>query len=186
MKTLYLILLLFITVSCATKPIVSQSINEEYEIVRLAIKRYKIIKSTEFRFIEKPDNNIITDYYNGFYQHPFYNGSLQLPGLTFSLKDNHAVKWDKKIIGDTIATKKLIIIEDAKKIKKLTKNEDIEKSDIFFIFSNPIFSNNEEYALINVYSFFNHIISPSESSILIFKKINGNWTYIDEFAAYIS
>ena len=106
MKTLYLILLLFIITSCATKPTISQSVNEEYEIVRLALDHYKTMKSDEFKVLEKLNNYNIVNYYNGFYQHPFYNGSLELPGVTFSLKDNPVAKWNKKILGEIITTKK--------------------------------------------------------------------------------
>jgi len=175
------LLLLFITLSftgCATKSTISQSINEEYEIVRLAAEQFKTMKSKQFRLIEKPENSFITDYLNGLNHGPF-----ELPGLTFSFIDKPATSWDKKLIGKTVADKQVIIIEDFKKIPKAPLHES-EKSEIYFSLSNPIFSNDGQYALINLNNFFNHAMSPSEGYIMVFKKENEKWVFQYKFPAY--
>lgn len=180
MKTLSFIFLLFIVVSCATKPVVSQSQLEEYEIVRLAAEQYD--KVVPFRIMEKPDMSVITDYFNGFYQHGFYDGPLQLPGVTFSFKNNPVSKWDKKIMDKIIPTKKVIIIKDSEKIPPVTKHEN---ALTFFSFSNPIFSNDGQYALINTNQFSNLVAFGSMGDIMIFKKIDGKWLYQEKFTAYL-
>lgn len=178
MKKLLLLLIAFSFVSCAIRLGATKLLNDEYEIVGLALSEFKTIKSKQFRLIEKPENSFITDYLNGLNHGPF-----ELPGLTFSFIDKPAAAWDKKRIGKTVADKQVVIIEDFKKIPKAPLHES-EKSEIYFSLSNPIFSNDGQYALINLNNFFNHAMSPSEGYIMVFKKENEKWVFQYKFPAY--
>lgn len=177
MKKYILIFFTFYFYGCATKPVIPQSQNEEYEVVRLALSQFKKISSKEFRLIEKPGNASIVDYFDG----SRYE-LLGVPSLIFSFNNNPASAWDKKLLGKTVAGKKVVIIKDFATIPKAPLHEP-EKSDIYFSISNPIFSDDGQYTLINITSFFNHEFSPSESEILVFKKVNGQWVYQSKFAA---
>lgn len=177
MKKYILIFFTFYFSGCATKPAIPQSQNEEYEVVRLALSQFKKISSKEFRLIEKPGNLFIVDYFDG----SRYE-LLGVPSLIFSFNNNPASAWDKKILGKTVADKKVVIIKDFATIPKAPLHED-EKAEIYFSISNPIFSDDGQYVLINVTSFYNHELSPTNSDIMIFRKINGQWVYQNKFAA---
>lgn len=134
----------------------------------------------KFNILENPNTGVIENYFNG-----LYRGPLELPGIAFSYIANPISKWTKNNIGKTIASKKVIIIRDYSKIPRVSWKTP-EKSSPYFSFSNPVFSNDGQYALININLLSDFEMSEGQGYIMIFKKINGKWIYIDKFAEYIS
>ena len=180
MKTISSIVLLLFFVGCATKSNSFHSLNEEAEIVRLAAEQYKTMEYEKFNILEIPNNHYIEYYLKGLYQ-----GPIELPGVTFSYTPNPILKWDKKKLGKSIASKKVVIVKNYDKIP-IVSWETPEKASPYFSFSNPAFSKDGQYAIININFLPNLELYGGLGYIMIFKKINGQWVYQDKFEAYLT
>jgi hypothetical protein len=149
--------------------------SQEYQIAGLALEHFQ-----KFNLLEKPNNENILNYLNGFEYKSF-------PLNTKFAFSNHLTnkwnltnsRWDKDL------KEKINIIKNFDAVPKVSLSNH-EKAEAYISLSNPAFSKGGDYAIIHANYFFNMIMTESYGYLLIFQKIRNRWSYIDKFETYKS
>jgi len=176
-NNVFLLVIMLVTLySC--KSIKQLASNDEYTITNLVLKKYNDIPI--FRLIMKPENSLVVRYKNG-----ILDDSLYFKNTGFSLKKDRIYNWNKNIaLGDKSLKKRIDIIEDFSKIKKV----DPLDSQTFISLSNLMYSDDKKYAAIIMNVFHNTNVgdSTAEGYILIYERIDDKWHFVIEVVAYLT
>ncbi|QYJ68868.1 hypothetical protein [Flavobacterium litorale] len=154
-------------------------VAENYEIAQLALKY--IENYEKFRLIEEPTFMVIRDYYDGFTA----DFTIDLTDHKFTFLGKQVTKWERKHFKDKAIKRKLEIIEDFEKVPKVSFHHP-EKSDPYLTMSPPLFSDNGEYAVINLNVLSNLEISNMIGYTLVYRRVNGKWELFVAYEPYLT
>ncbi|QYJ68867.1 hypothetical protein [Flavobacterium litorale] len=152
---------------------------ENYEIAQLALEHIKDYE--KFRLIEEPTFMVIRDYYDGFTA----DFTIDLRNHKFTFLGKQVTKWERKHFKDKAIKRKLEIIEDYDKVERVSIHEH-QKADAYLTMSPPLFSDNGEYAVINLNVLFNMEMSDMYGYTLVYHRVNGKWELLIAYTPYLT
>jgi hypothetical protein len=177
------LLFVFNFISCATKVQIEPKNKSIYKIINKELNYLTSYIEMEKVFLEKRlTNNLLSDledlkFHKEDYQYHFLTTFFSLPKDEFEylFNEDQINQYKKQFIGERIIESskienKNLLICDTEKLKY---SGDINNVKTYITLSYPVFSKNNEYALIK-YSLGN-TIGDGNSSIAIYKKENNKW-----------
>ena len=150
--------------------------GQNCKLLKLALSQYE--NYPKYRIIQEPDNTHIVDY-----SKRFETDVEAIKDKTFLFGTEKAQQWnDETFCLDKNLESKVEFIKDFQLIKKTS---DASNAQAYMTISNPVYSEDGNFSLINVNTFSNYQLGTSEGWILVFKKEKQKWKYVDKFAAFL-
>lgn len=149
--------------------------TNDYVIASKVLEHLDHLK--QFTILSTPNNFIISNYLDGFE----IKGIAILKNAKFKFNINAVYAWeDNEVLLVKAVSDKINIIKE-----ELRKTFDPQQARTYLSLSNPAFSEDGKYAIININFLCNYPLSTPESLIYIFAWENDDWIYKTEFTGIL-